>query len=133
VLVRAFDIGALDCWFTPIHMKKNRPAVMLSVLCESERRTELTDLIYQETTTLGIRVRAVERECLEREFVSVETEFGSIDVKIGKLNGQVVNVMPEYEQVRRIALEKSVAFRVVRDAALSGFNVAKLKSKSTSS
>lgn len=128
VMERAFELGALDCWFTPIQMKKNRPAVMLSVLCENERRTELTDLIYRETTTLGIRVRAVERECLEREFVSVETEFGSIDVKVGKLDGKVVNVMPEYEQVRRIALEKGVAFRTVRDAALSGFNVTRSRS-----
>lgn len=101
---------------------------MLSILCESERRTELSELIYQETTTLGIRVRSVERECLEREFVSVETEFGPIDVKIGKLNGRVVNAMPEYEQVRRIALAKGIAFRTVRDAALSVFNVTRSQS-----
>jgi uncharacterized protein (TIGR00299 family) protein len=131
VMERAFEIGALDCWFTPIQMKKNRPAVMLSVLCESEKRAELTDLIYQETTTLGIRVRAVERECLEREFIKVETEYGLIDVKIGKLDGRVVNAMPEYEQVRRIALEKGIAFRTVRDAALSAFNITKSKSASS--
>lgn len=128
VMERAFDLGALDCWFTPIQMKKNRPAVMLSVLCESERRTALGDLIYQETSTLGIRVRSVVRECLEREVVRVETEFGSVDVKIGKLNGKVVNVMPEYDQVRRIALEKGIAFRIVRDAALSAFNSARSRS-----
>jgi uncharacterized protein (TIGR00299 family) protein len=131
VMERAFEIGALDCWFTPIQMKKNRPAVMLSVLCESERRSELTDLIYQETTTLGIRVRSVERECLDRELIKVDTEYGPIDVKIGKLNGRVVNAMPEYEQVRRIALEKGIAFRTVRDAALSAFNVTKSKSASS--
>ncbi len=128
VMERAFEIGALDCWFTPIQMKKNRPAVMLSILCESERRAELTDMIYRETTTLGVRVRSVERECLEREFVCVETEFGAIDVKIGKLDGRVVNAMPEYEQVKRIALEKGIAFRIVRDAALSAFNITKSKS-----
>jgi uncharacterized protein (TIGR00299 family) protein len=128
VMERAFELGALDCWFTPIQMKKNRPAVMLSVLCEHERRTELAGMIYQETTTLGIRVRAVERECLEREFVSVNTKFGPIDVKIGKLDGRIVNAMPEYEQVRRIALDKGVAFRTVRDAALSAFNITKSKS-----
>lgn len=66
VMERAFELGALDCWFTPIQMKKNRPAVMLSVLCESEHRTRLTELIYSETTTLGLRVRSIERECLER-------------------------------------------------------------------
>ena len=131
VMERAFELGALDCWLTPIQMKKNRPAVMLSVLCESERRKELTELVYQETTTLGIRVRNVERECLEREVVSVETDFGSVDIKLGKLNGKVVNAMPEYEQVRQIALEKGIAFRTVRDAALSEYNLRKSRSASS--
>ncbi|MEP7149953.1 MAG: nickel pincer cofactor biosynthesis protein LarC [Acidobacteriota bacterium] len=128
VMERTFELGALDCWFTPIQMKKNRPAVMLSVLCESEHRTVLTELIYAETTTLGVRVGTVERECLEREVVRVTTAFGEIDVKIGKLNGRVVNAMPEYEQVRKIALEKGVAFRIIRDAALTEFNLTKSKS-----
>jgi uncharacterized protein (TIGR00299 family) protein len=119
VMDRAFDLKALDCWFTPIQMKKNRPAVMLSILCQREMRQALTELIYTETTTLGVRVREIERECLEREIVSVETRFGAIDVKIGKFNGRIINAMPEYDQVKRIALEKGIAFRIVRDAALA--------------
>lgn len=128
VMDRAFELGALDCWFTPIQMKKNRPAVMVSVLCESDKRSALTDLIYTETSTLGIRIREVERECLAREIVRVETDFGGIDVKIGKLNGRVVNAMPEYDQVRRVALENKVAFRIVRDAALAKLNARKIQS-----
>lgn len=128
VMDRAFELGALDCWFTPIQMKKNRPAVMVSVLCESDKRSALTDLIYTETSTLGIRIREVERECLAREIVRVETDFGGIDVKIGKLNGRVVNAMPEYDQVRRVALENKVAFRIVRDAALAKLNAGKIQS-----
>jgi len=122
VMERALELGALDCWFTPIQMKKNRPAVMLSVLTDAGRRAEVTAMIYRETTTLGIRVRDVERECLEREVVRVKTEFGELDVKVAKLNGSVVNSMPEYEQVKRIALEKDVSFATVRDAALAGLN-----------
>ena len=118
VMDRAFEIGALDCWFTPIQMKKNRPAVMLSVLCGREKRRAIADLIYRETSTLGIRVREIDRECLEREVVSVATEFGQIDVKLGRLNGKIVNAMPEYDQVRSAALDSGVAFGVVRDAAL---------------
>jgi len=91
---------------------------MLSVLCRSDERSELSEMIYRETSTLGIRVREVDRECLDREILSVATEFGPIDVKLGKLNGKVVNAMPEHDQVRRLALENGVAFRVVRDAAL---------------
>ena len=130
VMDRAFELGALDCWFTPIQMKKNRPAIMLSILCERADRSALTRMVYNETTTLGIRARVVERECLEREIVRVRTDFGDVDVKIGKLNGQVVNAMPEYEQVRQIALEKGAAFRTVRDAALDAFTLTKSKSAS---
>jgi uncharacterized protein (DUF111 family) len=118
VMERAFELGALDCWFTPIQMKKNRPATMVSILCHRKDREVLSTLLYTETSTLGIRVREVERDCLERKVVAVQTEFGTIDVKIGKLNGKIVNSMPEYDQVRRAALENKVSFRIVRDAAL---------------
>jgi uncharacterized protein (DUF111 family) len=128
VMERALDLGALDCWFTPIQMKKNRPAVMMSILCETGMREDLTELVYKETTTLGIRVRSVERECLEREIVRVDTSFGQVDVKIGTVDGNVVNAMPEYEQVKCIAIEKGVPFRVVRDAALAAFNSGKSRS-----
>jgi uncharacterized protein (TIGR00299 family) protein len=119
VLGLAFEIGALDCWFTPIQMKKNRPAVMLSVLCRPEDRTAISEMIYQETTTLGIRVRETERECLEREIVQVNTPFGPVDVKLGRLGERIMNAMPEYDQVKRIASENGVPFRAVRDAALA--------------
>ena len=128
IMDRAFELGALDCWFTPIQMKKNRPAVMLSVLCSVERRGELTWLIYSETTTLGIRVRHVERDCLERELVRVETKYGTFDVKIGRSGGVVVNVMPEYDQVQKVAAEIGVPFRVVRDAAIEAYNDSKSNS-----
>lgn len=119
VMDRAFELGALDCWFTPIQMKKNRPAAMFSVLCEPEKADELRGMIYAETTSIGIRSRVSERDCLEREIVSVSTVFGPIDVKIAKFNGVVVNVMPEYEHVKKAALEKGVAFRVVSDRAVA--------------
>ena len=119
VMERAFQLGALDCWFTPIQMKKNRPAVMLSVLCMRDDREALTRMIYAETSTLGIRVGEVDRECLDREIVRVETEFGAVDVKVATFNGAVVNAMPEYDHVHALAVEKRVAFHVVHDAALA--------------
>ena len=128
VMERAFEIGALDCWFTPIQMKKNRPAVMLSVLCEIEKRPTMSELIYTETSTLGIRVKLIERECLNREIVRVETVYGAIDVKIGTLAGRVVNAMPEYEQVKKAALENGVPFHSVRDAALSAMRSTRSRS-----
>lgn len=122
VMDRSFELGALDCWFTPIQMKKNRPATMVSILCKSSDRETFANLLYQETSTLGVRVREVERECLLREFVKVETEFGSVEVKIARRNDEVVNVMPEYEQVKKLAREKDVPFSVVRDAVLTKLN-----------
>lgn len=119
VMECAFELGALDCWFTPIQMKKNRAATMISILCEEKNRVQLTELLYSETTTLGVRLRQVERECLPREIVTVQTKWGKVDIKIARLHGKVINSMPEYDQVRLLALENNVAFKVVRDAALA--------------
>lgn len=119
VMERAFELGALDCWFTPIQMKKNRPAVMVSMLCDPQQRQALTGLLYAETTTIGIRVREVERESLGRETVTVATVFGNIDIKVAKLNGRIVNAMPEYDQVKAAALSSGAAFRAVHNAAIS--------------
>jgi pyridinium-3,5-bisthiocarboxylic acid mononucleotide nickel chelatase len=122
VMDKAFEIGALDCWFTPIQMKKNRPATMVSILCEPKNQRQLINLLYVETTTLGVRVREIERECLERKFVKITTQFGEIDVKIGLLNGEQVNAMPEYEQLKRIANEQNVPLKLLKEEVLRKLN-----------
>lgn len=124
VLERALRLGALDCWLTPIQMKKNRPAVMLSVLCEPAKVKELSAMIYAETTTLGIRINEAARDYLDRETASVATPFGPIDVKIASRAGTIINIMPEYEQVRASALEHGVSFRTVHEAALEASRAA---------
>ncbi len=103
---------------------------MLSILCTSEKRDKLAELIYSETTTLGVRVTCIERESLEREIISVDTKFGSVDVKIGRLGGKIVNATAEYEQVRKIALENGIAFQTVRDMAIDGLNTSSLSARS---
>lgn len=129
VMERAFEIGALDCWFTPIQMKKNRPATMISILCEPSKASEIKELLYRETTTIGLRLRQVERECLPREIVSVTTEYGDVDVKVATFDGAAVNWMPEFEQVKRLAAERAVAFATVWDAAQTA---AKMSERSVS-
>ena len=116
VMDRAFELGALDCYFTPVHMKKNRPGVLLSVLCERDRKQALMDLLFTETTTLGVRSYEVERRALRRSVTRVETLYGPIDVKVAHLNGNVVNEMPEFEQVRTAAVKAGVAVKIVEDA-----------------
>jgi len=126
VMERAFELGANDCWFTPIQMKKNRPATMLSVLCSEEKKHQITELIYRETTSLGVREQPLLRDALTREIVQVNTEYGRIEVKLGILDGKIVNTMPEYDQVQQAAREHSVPFSKVRDAALASVNVSRL-------
>jgi uncharacterized protein (TIGR00299 family) protein len=118
VMERAFELGALDCWFTPIQMKKNRPATIISILCEEEKGEILSELLYTETTTLGIRVQGIERNCLPREIVKVETEFGEIAVKIARYDGKIVNAKPEYEQIREIALQSKKTLREIEREVL---------------
>jgi uncharacterized protein (TIGR00299 family) protein len=121
VMERALASGALDCYSIPVQMKKNRPGVLLSILCRPDERESMTELLFRETTTLGVRCYEVERRALERETVRVETPFGAIDVKVARMNGRVVNVKPEYEQCREAALQTGEALRVVEEAARDAF------------
>ena len=113
VMEKAFEFGCLDCWFTPIQMKKNRPATMISILCGNEKAEVFKELLFTETSTLGIRISRIERECLERESKKIETEFGEIDVKIGKFNGKVVNIKPEYDQMREFAVKSKIPLKEI--------------------
>jgi pyridinium-3,5-bisthiocarboxylic acid mononucleotide nickel chelatase len=116
VMDRAFELGALDCYFTPVQMKKNRPGVLLSVLCERDRKEPLMKLLFTETTTLGVRSYEVERRALRRSVTQVETVYGPIGVKVAHLNGHVVNEMPEFEDVRAAAAKAGVPLKIVEDA-----------------
>ena len=117
VMDRVFELGALDCYFTPVQMKKNRPGVLLSVLCGPGEKEAVMKLLFTETTTLGVRSYEVERRALRRSVVQVETQYGPIDVKVGHLNGRVVNEMPEFEQCRKAAIRANVPLKVVEEAA----------------
>jgi uncharacterized protein (TIGR00299 family) protein len=115
---RAFALGALDCFLTPVQMKKNRPGVVVSILCRAAEREALTKLLFDETPTLGVRSYEVERRALGREFVSVETGFGAINVKVARRgDGSLGSVAPEYEDCRAAALRAGVPLHVVETAA----------------
>lgn len=115
VMGRLFALGAMDVFLTPIHMKKNRPAVMLSVLLERERVNEALAVIFSETTTLGTRLYEVERRKLIREQVMVETAYGQVTVKVGRVGGGILNISPEYEDCRRIAEREGIPLKMVYD------------------
>jgi uncharacterized protein (TIGR00299 family) protein len=121
VMDELFAAGALDVFYTPIVMKKSRPATLVSVLAEPPLVDALSEILFRETTTLGVRVTDVARRCLEREWREVETEYGPVRMKIGRLNGEVVNVAPEYEDCAGLAKEKGVPIADVYEAAREAF------------
>jgi uncharacterized protein (TIGR00299 family) protein len=108
-----FSAGASDVYFTPIIMKKSRPAVMLSVLCNSDAEQRLSELILRETTTFGLRRVAVQKTALEREMRTIATRLGDIRVKIALRDGKRLKMKPEYEDCRRIAQERKMPLREV--------------------
>jgi uncharacterized protein (TIGR00299 family) protein len=114
---RALDAGALDITCSSIQMKKNRPGLEISVLCVPERAEGLAQLLFEETTTIGLRIHEAGRLVLDREVVKVETPYGTVRVKIAKRAGKVINVSPEYEDCQRLAAEKSVPLKQVILAA----------------
>jgi uncharacterized protein (TIGR00299 family) protein len=105
--------GALDVWMTPIQMKKNRPAVLLSVLVKESDADQAANVILRETSTLGVRRRAIERYTADREIVEVETSLGTARVKIKRVDGEIVGIAPEYDDCRAIALKHGLAFSEV--------------------
>ncbi len=120
-LEQAIAAGALDVTLRPVYMKKNRPGFDLVVLAAPGDEEKLVKLIFEQTTTLGVRVHQVARRTLERAWTTVATPFGDVRMKLGSLNGRVVNAAPEYEDCRRLAEEKSVPLKEVMQAAHAAY------------
>jgi uncharacterized protein (DUF111 family) len=110
--------GALDVFHTPIQMKKNRPGVLLTVLCAENEADKFAELILWETTAFGVRKTIAERRKLRRGFAEVKTPFGKVTVKIGRLGGKVVQVAPEFESAKKLAAQKKVPLKKIYEAAI---------------
>jgi uncharacterized protein (TIGR00299 family) protein len=113
VMEKLFAQGALDVWFTPIQMKKNRPAIMFSVLAPADSESLIAETLMKETTTLGIRVRYVHRHIAAREILEINSTYGKVKVKIKRIGGEAVSVAPEYDDCSRIARETGLPLREV--------------------
>ena len=121
VLDRLLEEGALDVFGVPVQMKKNRPGILLTALCRPEDSPRLAQLIFAETTTLGVRRREERREVLQRNWVSVSTQWGTVRMKIASMNGSVTNYAPEYEDCRRLAAEHHVPLKNVMQEAVQQY------------
>lgn len=117
-----FGAGALDVFFTPVQMKKNRPGVLLGLICAADRADEFTEKIMRQTSAFGVRRTLCERRKLRREFRTVVTQFGDITVKLGLLNGEIIHVAPEYESCKEAASKTGARLADVYDAARRCFS-----------
>jgi hypothetical protein len=114
---QALAAGALDVACSAIQMKKNRPGFLVTILCAPQASDALAQLLFEQTTTIGLRIHEARRKVLERELVEVETRFGPVRVKVATYQGKVVNVAPEYEDCQHLATEKTVPLKEVILAA----------------
>ena len=121
LMERLLAEGALDVFYTPIQMKKNRPGTLLTLIAAPGARERLTATIFRETTTIGVRYRETMRECLDRETMIVGTPFGDVRFKVARRSGELLNASPEFDDCARIARERDVPVKDVQAAAMKAF------------
>lgn len=121
ILEKLLSAGALDVWLTPIQMKKNRPGVQLSVLCEEVNALLLAGLIFRETSAFGLRTEKIVRLKLQRRFETVETSFGAVTVKLGFKGDELIQAAPEFESCRSVSDAAGVPLKAVYAAAMQAF------------
>ncbi|HEY6830623.1 MAG TPA: nickel pincer cofactor biosynthesis protein LarC [Gemmatimonadaceae bacterium] len=120
---RLYAAGALEVFYVPVQMKKNRPGTLLTVIAVPERRDQLVEVIFRETTTIGLRHYEVERECLAREMVTVDTPLGAIRFKIARRNGTIVNATPEFDDCAKVAAANNLSVKDVQRIAIKAYSL----------
>jgi pyridinium-3,5-bisthiocarboxylic acid mononucleotide nickel chelatase len=123
-LERALAVGALDVFSTPVQMKKNRPGMLVTVLCKPQDEAKFEDMFFAETTTLGIRSYSAERRILARHWETVHTHLGDVRIKVARLNGHVRQASPEFEDCRKLAEAQNVPLQQVMDEAMRAWQAA---------
>lgn len=113
IMEKLFSQGALDVFLTPIQMKKNRPAHMLSIIVYEQNLKEILEVLFSESTTLGVRVREIKRLRLNQQNFMAETKYGKIKVKVGMFKGEIKNIAPEYEDCKKMAKQHQVPLKEV--------------------
>jgi pyridinium-3,5-bisthiocarboxylic acid mononucleotide nickel chelatase len=121
-LEKALAAGALDVYTTPVQMKKNRPGTLLTLLCKPQDTNSLMSLVFAETTTFGARTYRAQRRTLPRESVNVHTQFGDVRVKLSRVNGCILHVAPEFDDCRKLAVEKNVPLQRVFNEAMRSYD-----------
>ena len=105
----------------PVQMKKNRPGTLLTVIAAPERLGQISDIIFRETTTIGLRHSEVSRECLDREIITVDTSVGAVRFKVARRDGRVLNAVPEFDDCAKLAAAKNLSIKEVQALAVSAY------------
>lgn len=119
LLEKTLEAGALDGYITPVQMKKSRPGTLISIIVDDVHLSKIERIMFEQSTTFGIRKYRASRKKLQRKLVDVETEFGMIKVKIGMMNGSIKNITPEHEDCRKIAEERGIPLKRIYNTAMS--------------
>ncbi len=112
-----YAAGALEVFYSSVQMKKNRPGTLMTIVARPEHREKLTDIVFRESTTIGVRYQEMSRDCLDREMVTVETAVGAVRFKVARRNGQIVNAQPEFDDLATLAAERSIPIKEIQALA----------------
>src|SRR5581483_2049550 len=121
VMERLYAAGALEVFYVPVQMKKNRPGTLLTVVCRPADRPALADIVFRETTTIGLRYYDVDRECLDRKIVEVQTPLGPVRFKVASREGRITNAVPEFEDCAKLATAHNMSVKDVQAIAIRAY------------
>ena len=121
VMDQLYAAGALEVFYVPVQMKKNRPGTLLTAIVAPERRTAIADVIFRETTTIGLRYYDVDRECLDRDIFKIATVIGTVRFKVARRDGRVVNAVPEFEDCAKLAADNNLSVKEVQAIAVQAY------------
>ena len=117
LMEKLYAAGALEVFYSAVQMKKNRPGTLMTIVATPEQRDTMTEIVFRESTTIGIRHQELSRECLDREMVSVTTSLGPVRFKVARRDGRVLNAQPEFEDLAKLSAERGIPIKDVQALA----------------
>jgi uncharacterized protein (DUF111 family) len=106
-----YAAGALEVFYSAVQMKKNRPGTLMTIVAKPEQRETMTDIVFRESTTIGVRYQELSRECLDREMVTVATPLGPVRFKVARRHGRVLNAQPEFDDLAKLSQERGIPIK----------------------
>ena len=117
LMEKLYAAGALEVFYSAVQMKKNRPGTLMTIVAKPEQREAMTEIVFRESTTIGIRHQELSRECLDREMVTVTTGLGPVRFKVARRDGRVLNAQPEFEDLAKLSAERGIPIKDVQALA----------------